>query len=162
MTHDELVLRAKKWLYNSLHCGYVITEKHSSAREIPDALGLKEFYTILIECKMSIQDFKKDKKKWFRNYPHSGIGDFRYYLVPDNMIEIKDLPDGWGLLYTNGKRVKVIKQVFFEYKGKRGEICNPKNMMEEYMLMYSTLRQIRELNSEKETNENRKHKIISR
>ena len=144
MTHPELVNRAERWLYNTLRCGYVITEKMSNARERPDALGLREYYTILVECKASVIDFKKDINKWFRKKPYEGMGDYRYYLVPDRMIDVTDIPENWGLLYAGKRSIKIVKKVFFEYKGKTGEIANPKNMMSEYMLMYSKLRELRE------------------
>jgi hypothetical protein len=38
------------------------------------------------------------------------MGNYRYYLCQKNLIGIDELPDGWGLLYLDGKRVLEVKE----------------------------------------------------
>ena len=111
MTHTELVKRACQWLKGSRNCSVVIDELVccNSSGETPDAIGFTAWKSILVECKSSREDFLKDKKKLFRITPSEGMGDYRFYMCPPNVIKIEDLPDGWGLLYAEkGKRIKQI------------------------------------------------------
>lgn len=54
---------------------------------------------MLVEVKVSRSDFLRDKHKPHRHT--GGLGDFRYYMCPEGMIKIEDLPDRWGLLWVN-------------------------------------------------------------
>lgn len=108
-THEQLVNVARKWL--ARYCAVVITELVSSGSESPDALGFTHGGgTTLIECKASVADYKADQKKTFRVYPDIGLGAHRYYLTPVQLLEGFDLPESWGLLEWNGKRVRKIKE----------------------------------------------------
>lgn len=64
LTHNFLVKRAIKWLY-SYGCGFAVGEVRSLtvSDETPDAIGFKSNQSILIECKISRNDFLKDKNK---------------------------------------------------------------------------------------------------
>lgn len=112
ISHDELVRAGEKWLKKSNGARFVLSELRASTRhgEIPDLIGWKSGYSVLIECKISRSDFITDKKKFFRMYPESGMGNFRLFLCPDDLIKPEDLPDGWGLLYYSPDR-KNIKRV---------------------------------------------------
>jgi hypothetical protein len=46
--------------------------------------------------------------KAFRIDPAQGMGDWRFYLCPKDVIKEDDLPEGWGLLYSVGDRIKKI------------------------------------------------------
>lgn len=117
MTHAELVDLAVRWLkkphrsgqpdYHS-HMGrsIVLREMTSACFEKPDAIGFGMDDSILIEAKASYSDFKADLKKWFRIRPGDGAGDYRYYLCPEGLIPVNELPERWGLLYVD-KRNKV-------------------------------------------------------
>jgi len=72
-THKELVQRASKWLQNSASCPVVLYEARG-AYEIPDAIGWKAHgnQSIVIECKTSISDFKKDQEKRARKVKSMG------------------------------------------------------------------------------------------
>lgn len=105
--HTELVNIAEKWLYKK-DCWFVLKEFPSSIREIPDAIGFGEKYSILVECKATEVSFKCDAKKPFRINPELGVGHHRYYMCPEGVIEIKDLPDGWGLIYVKFEKATVI------------------------------------------------------
>ena len=62
-THKDLVNIAEKWLIR--RCGFAFKELATIGNEIPDAIGFKSTYTILIECKVNRNDFLNDKKKIF-------------------------------------------------------------------------------------------------
>ncbi|WP_318493427.1 hypothetical protein [Photobacterium leiognathi] len=81
----------------------------SNGGEIPDAFGLKTAdgtETIVIEAKTSRSDFFADQKKIFRQNSKLGMGNFRYYICPEDLIQPHELPPKWGLIYV-GKRGKV-------------------------------------------------------
>ena len=44
-----------------------------------------------------------DKKKTFRRV--GGVGHYRLFLCPTDLIKPLELPMGWGLLYFDGKKV---------------------------------------------------------
>src|SRR5690554_3421860 len=106
LTHQDLVLRAERWLKQQ-GCGIVIRDGFKAAThsgEQPDAIGWRDGLSIVIECKVSRSDFLADKKKPFRQFPEEGMGDWRFYMCPPGIITIDDLPEGWGLLYAEGRK----------------------------------------------------------
>lgn len=125
MTHAELVNRAGQWLRNSavvpcsfsrggrrrVKCGVVLRELVTSASEIPDAIGwyLGGRFSILVECKISRADFLRDQKKWTRGEVGSefGLGVYRYYLAPRGLLSVDEMPERWGLLESDGRRIIV-------------------------------------------------------
>ncbi len=131
MTHDELVRRAERWMTNYLRCGVVLTESHAFG-EVPDAIGWKNRSSFLIECKVTRGDFISDAKKAWRKQPSSGMGDFRYFLVPDQLIELEELPARWGLLYAYPHIIRIIKAA------KKADA----NMVSERQLLYYNLRRL--------------------
>lgn len=84
MNHDDLVERAAQWLANTRKCSPVFTEQMTLA-ESPDAIGWTWHGSILIECKVSIEDFAADERKVFRVDGYLGVGRLRYYMVPVEM-----------------------------------------------------------------------------
>lgn len=107
MTHDELVIRAVRWLRYSARCGVAIPEPVTYSDEQPDALGwlAQGAICILVECKTSRADFKVDQNKTFRKQPRDGIGNRRYYMTLPGLLTIDELPKGWGLLEVHDKRI---------------------------------------------------------
>lgn len=110
-THGELISIAEKWLLNTQNCGFVFKELrcYTPNKEIPDAIGFCNGYSILIECKTSYKDFKSDSKKLFRKRPELGMGSFRFYMAPEGIITPDELPYKWGLIEVNSKRRAVKK-----------------------------------------------------
>lgn len=120
LTHPEICEIGAKWLRNSRYhnCKSVMIEC-GSFEERPDVIGFRynnpPYGSVLLEVKVSRGDFFSD-----RNKPHRaegrGMGKWRYYVCPKDMIQPHELPDdSWGLLYVSDKgRVKVIKGVFEE------------------------------------------------
>jgi len=87
VTHAELVKRAERWLRSSKRCGLVLCEI-GTARESPDAIGWTYgAQPHLVECKASVDDYRKDAKKWFRRMPEHGLGAFRWYFAPPQVAE---------------------------------------------------------------------------
>lgn len=65
--------------------------------------------TVVLEAKTSRSDFLIDKNKKHRLNEDSGLGRWRYYICPENVIEIKDLPPKWGLIWvTKRGQVKIM------------------------------------------------------
>jgi len=143
MTHTELTLRAEKWL-KSQGCGIVFRDEFKANThngEQPDGIGWRDGLSILIECKTSRSDFLADKNKKFRRKADTGMGDWRFYMCPPDVIKIDDLPTGWGLLYILPKQIKKIHGVpsnchWWNKKPFEG------NKRCETQMMYSALRRI--------------------
>jgi hypothetical protein len=87
MTHDELVTRAARWLRTSKRCGLVLREIGTEAEQ-PDAIGWAYRGTsFLVECKATVDDYRKDAKKFFRRDPERGMGRLRYWFAPPDVAE---------------------------------------------------------------------------
>lgn len=104
MTHTELVKIAEKWLLGKRKCSFVLTElKCLATSEIPDAIGFRDGHSILVECKVSLSDFLADGKKYFRRNAEMGVGSYRFFMAPQGIIPVQDLPQGWGLVEVSEK-----------------------------------------------------------
>jgi hypothetical protein len=135
-THDELVEFARKWLLKRISppkgqysggrqpCSVVITDMTSSARETPDAIGWAGWgHSVLVECKASIEDYKRDQYKSFRRHPEEGAGIARYYMAPKGVIPIETLPPHWGLVEVDEQGRTRIKRRSGVFKpDRRGEV----------------------------------------
>ena len=135
MDHKDLCVIAAKYLKTkgivSFHrCNYVVCELERQG-ESPDAFGFSSGTTQLIEVKVSRSDFLSDKNKYWRKRPEYGIGAYRSYLCPIDVIKKSDLPIGWGLLYIdeNNKIIEVMPP-----------IKQQSNNSEEFRLMLSLFR----------------------
>ena len=142
ITHDSLCIKAETFLkrhgFNVVfHDKFRAITPHG---EQPDCIGFRSGVSCLIECKTSRADFLADRKKRFRVDPTLGMGDWRFMLTPKDLVKVEELPEGWGLLETDGKRV---------YK-KHGFPTNTCWMMKpftgckqsELAMMYSALRRM--------------------
>ena len=115
-THDDLVRMGRTWL--SSRSPVVLTEIKGQIEE-PDVIGFnanlkfeRHAYasSVVIECKAGRSDFKADAEKIFRRYPEKGMGTRRFFLVPEGLISLSELPERWGLLEARGKRIRVVRQ----------------------------------------------------
>lgn len=93
---------------------YVAVELCTWGSENTDVWGLGAFGdSAIIEVKTSHSDFLADKKKWCRsdvaNNNGYAAGRLRWFLCPEGIIKPEELPEKWGLLYWDGK--KVVPQV---------------------------------------------------
>lgn len=105
-THDELVSAAVAWLRKKRHLYVVVAELQTTGSfEIPDAIGFNLYgHSIMVECKASRSDFRRDRKKGLLE---ARMGDVKYYLVPEGMVHFGEIPESWGLLYISGGKVRV-------------------------------------------------------
>lgn len=143
MTHDELCARAEKWLINN-GCGVTLKDpfkSYTANGEQPDAIGWRDGLSIMVECKVSRSDFLADKKKKFRNGEELGMGDWRFYLSPPEIIRPDDLPEGWGLLWAKPKTIHKVSGVPGNcgwWHNRPFEPCK----RSETMMLYSALRRL--------------------
>ena len=133
--HYKLCCEGAKWLYRKKWnhekcknracfateaCGaclwykYVAVELNTYQNEQTDVWGIGSFnYSVVIEVKTSHSDFLADKKKWCRSdvaeEKNKQAGRHRWYLCPEGVIKKEELPDKWGLLYWDGKKVYPVK-----------------------------------------------------
>lgn len=131
MTHSELVKAAERWLAKTKRMRVVLVDVRCNAvREQADAIGFAiRGYSVLVECKASLADFKVDARKSFRVDPGRGMGDHRWFMVPASLAEAvtaHGVPARWGLLaVTPGGRVLTLKRAtaFPDGKGREEETC---------------------------------------
>lgn len=143
MTHYELCEKtAKRFLKESEVILYEYQSFVSG--EFPDVLTFKGGNTTLYEIKINRSDFLADSKKdcrikyrpkvgWFRHIkkdksylklesenpelfyieaPH--LGKQRYYVCPKGLIQIEEVPEGWGVYwYSNGRFYKKKESKYF-------------------------------------------------
>ena len=103
MNHEELTYLAYEWLLKTCKCSFAFREFKTYALEQPDAIGWKNGYSILIECKTSRADFMADQNKDFRHQEHLGVGKYRFYMAPYGLLSLGDIPPKWGLLTVDDK-----------------------------------------------------------
>lgn len=141
MTHSDLIEIGCKWLLK--RCGVVIKDLRTINTETPDLIGFRQGESFLIECKTSRGDFINDKRKQFRKYPKMGMGKFRYYLCPEFVIRISELPDKWGLIYVNKKgKARCVHNPFGKGNIYVNMNSNERNKDAEMNVMYSVLRRL--------------------
>src|ERR1700690_2870384 len=128
--HSTLVAMGVRWL--SRQCSVVLYEFATPADENPDVIGWAPGAgSVLIECKLNRSDFLKDATKAVRKNPRAGMGQRRYYLCPPDLIQVKDLPPKWGLLWSTKGQVIVKREA-------RG--CPERNLGAEVRFLSSMLR----------------------
>ena len=114
MTHAELVARGKKWLINNGWNPVFTEQGFQNSLEKPDVIGWRNGCSVLFEVKVSIEDFKCDARKIFREKPEYGMGSYRYYFVPEELVDevLPLLPEGWGLksLQEGRDRIHNVKE----------------------------------------------------
>src|SRR5687768_8242931 len=113
MNHDELVKRAFSWLKNNKRCSIVASELVTSGMETPDVIGWNGWVSMLVEAKISVSDFRADRRKIFRTLAGRGMGVHRYYIVPSDLVDVilPLMPDGWGLLSCGVRRKLVVERL---------------------------------------------------
>lgn len=114
-SHEELCLLGarylkKKGLQPYHKPQYIVTEL-ARVGESPDVFGFGNSTTQLIEVKISKADFSSDKKKLWRKKPEKGLAEYRSYLVPSGLVNAKEVPKNWGLLWVgrDGLITEIVK-----------------------------------------------------
>jgi hypothetical protein len=156
--HDLLCELGRKWLlrpHSARGPGCIVALREMSTiygGESPDALGWRSGKpwagSYLVEVKTSRSDFLGDKKKVFRQQPDTGVGNWRFYLCPEGLISIEDLPEGWGLMWVNSRgQIKPIRFPHIDRnmgrreRNKTVEACRfVSNRDQEMMLFLAALR----------------------
>lgn len=113
LTHRQLCDVAVKWLRRPFGsrghaCAVAASEcriSGSGRGEVPDAIGFRfsghRDGTVVVEVKTSRSDFLADLRK-----PHrrgAGLGSWRYYMAPEGLVRLEELPDRWGLVEVNDR-----------------------------------------------------------
>lgn len=109
MTHGDLVIRAERWLRNSLRCHAVLIEHvcDTLSREVPDAIGWTHWHSVLVECKTSRSDYHADQRKMARHaLSVSSLGHWRFYLTVPGLLDGIDLSGGWGWYEVHPKTIR--------------------------------------------------------
>lgn len=110
LSHSDLVGLGARWAKRQ---GFpvVTTEiRANGSREEPDVLAFRGHCSLLIEAKTSRADFLADFKKPERNSDvGTGLGVYRLYLCPAELLAVQDIPQKWGLLWARGKRIEAVK-----------------------------------------------------
>lgn len=142
-THSQLVERAVRWLYGTKKCNVVLSGI-ASCSEVPDAIGWSNSYkihgSIVVECKTSVSDLHRDKKKavafkhpdgytisakhYFHKAKQNGyeeirlarMGHYRYFLISREVrmkispYRIVELYPDHGVLLLDRNRVSVLAE----------------------------------------------------
>lgn len=113
MTHKELIQRGERWLRNTMGCRVVLCEMVANTvwGEVPDIIGFRMRETILVECKTSVADFKRDLEKPFRGDDDDALGDWRFYLTPPGLLAGQEVPYKWGVYEVQDKQIRHAKGV---------------------------------------------------
>lgn len=113
--HPELCSLAVNWLQRAHGrsgpaCQVAFSEAKASWNgEIPDAIGFRtaaaDEGSVVVEVKVSRSDYLADRAKAHRQDGVLGMGLYRYYMAPEGIISVEELPKGWGLVEVSPKRV---------------------------------------------------------
>jgi len=101
--HEKLCAKAVAWLKRN---GFPVSDKNVSGagcRERVDAIGFRQQCAVLVEVKVSRADFMADRRKPER--AEGGVGTYRFYLAPEGLLQVEELPAGWGLLEYKGRSI---------------------------------------------------------
>lgn len=141
MNHKELVEIGYKWVMQ--RCGVAFKEFNTANSEHPDVIGFTSGESFLIECKATRSDFLADKKKSFRIRPETGMGKFRFFLCPEDLISIEELPENWGLIYVNeNSKARCVHNPYGKGNIYSHWNCFQRDIQAENRLMYSALRRL--------------------
>lgn len=119
MTQKELIEIGEEFLKNNDQykfipkCGFVAVKllSHTQTGEQPDLIGWDNWISVVFRIITDFSDFEHDIKKRYRLVPETGMGQIRYYLCPENLINEKEVPKWWGLLYCNEEgKITVVKK----------------------------------------------------
>lgn len=159
-THNELSEIARRWLLRANSAkgpGCNIALKEVGAlfdTEIADAWGYRWGWqggSVLVEVKVSRSDFLRDKHKPHRQPGVPALGDWRYYMCPEGLLSLDDMPEGWGLLWVNSRgHVKVmsghvdvyIKENYGEGRLKANDWKHPVDSVKEMGLLAYLLNRV--------------------
>jgi len=145
--HNSLTSLGVRWLRRQ---GFSVIATDLSTlgyRGREDILGFRSRCSAIIEVKVSRADFLVDRKKPHRN--SRGIGLYRFYLCPENLIAPNELPSGWGLLHARGRSViEVVRPLGNIWPGPDTDFRewikfqHPQNLIAERSMLFSISRRL--------------------
>lgn len=134
-THSALIEIGAAWLTRQRY-PVVLKELVTCCQEQPDVIGWNGGNTHLLEAKATRSDFLADRKKWFRQAYHRGMGTYRSYICPTGLIKPEELPEKWGLIYVDAKgKTRQIR---------RAELVESKSWRDEVRMLLSVIRRVLE------------------
>jgi hypothetical protein len=149
--HAQLVALGVRWVKQQ---GFAVVASEicaSGSREIADVIGFRASCSVLVEAKASRRDFLADRLKPERRDQCRGLGLYRFYLAPPDVIGLADLPPGWGLLHAQGARViEVLRPLGNMWPGAGSELQgwrefqHPVNEAAEREVLFSIARRLTE------------------
>lgn len=106
-SHKDLCSLAVAWLQrpnsrNGPGCSVAVSETLNWINgEIPDAIGWRPYRqersgSVLVEVKTSRSDFLADAGKPHRFDMSLGMGAYRYFLAPEGLLSMDELPSNGG------------------------------------------------------------------
>lgn len=105
---------------------YVAVELVTLTAENPDVWATNGYHTTLVEVKTSHSDFLADQKKWSRSkaaeLSDKQLGNYRYYLCPEGVISESEIPDKWGLLLYDGKKIIKVRNATYQKSSTDAEL----------------------------------------
>ncbi|MBU9236623.1 hypothetical protein KTD19_30080 [Burkholderia multivorans] len=104
--HKRLVTLGERWLKREGFSVVATELVTSGTREQADVIGFRSNCSAVIEAKATRSDFFADVRK-----PHrvsGGLGVYRFYLCPPDVIRVSELPERWGLLYADRRGIREV------------------------------------------------------
>lgn len=105
---------------------YVAVELVTLTAENPDIWATNGYHTTLVEVKTNHSDFLADQKKWSRSkaaeLSDKQLGNYRYYLCPEGIIDESEIPEKWGLLVYNGKNIVKVRNATYQKSSTDAEL----------------------------------------
>lgn len=135
LSSAALVAAGRKWLKTGWRnaapnghgrCSIIAQDKMSFSSERPDLIGWFDRKSILIEVKVSRQDFFRDDSKIWRMYGE-GMGQIRWYLTPPGLVEPREVPYSYGLAEFDGIGVRVVAEPL--YRGQFYDVISERDLL---------------------------------
>lgn len=157
MNHRALCDIALKWLKRPNSAGghgcqiALIECRTGWDGEIPDAIGFRATGheptdgSVVVEVKVSRQDFLADSKKTHRQ--SGGVGRWRYFMTPKGLIDPTELPARWGLLEVSpAGRISAVagpatlaKDNFHHFRQSLHDHSHERDLQRELFLLVKTM-----------------------
>ena len=98
-----------------------MSEQACISGEVPDAIGWKRAqHSVVVECKVTRADFLADREKPFRRKPETAVGCERFYLIPAGLLDVAELPAGWGLLEHRARKITIVQASAKNLRSRKG------------------------------------------
>ena len=127
MKRCDLLHIGRRYMVQAIHLDPVLVEYPSPPvlNWMPDLIGWKldigfggtyVLNSYIIDVCANLKEFRKDSTN--KAMAKSNLGQNRYYLTPDGLVQKADLPEGWGLIYYNTRTKRCRKVVPATYRSR--------------------------------------------